>query len=414
MSEATRPLDEDEGVDGAGGEIALAVSVVNEIGSIDAAEWDNCAAPERADGGPPLNPFVTHAFLHALEVSRSATRRTGWAPHHLVMRLASQPDGPIIGAMPLYLKSHSQGEFVFDHSWAHAYEGAGGDYYPKLQAAVPFTPATGPRLLVNPTIGLDRETVQAGLLDAARRITADNHLSSLHVTFCTDHEWHLGKRAGFLQRTDQQFHWENAGYQRFEDFLDALSSRKRKNLRKERERAVENGIEMHWLTGDALGEEHWDAFWHFYQDTGTRKWGRPYLSRQCFEILGETMADRILLVMARRSGRWIAGALNVIGRETLFGRYWGCTEDHPFLHFETCYYQAIDFAIAHGLKRVEAGAQGGHKLARGYAPTTTRSLHYLPDPGFSSAVEDYLERERRSVDRENAALTEMMPFKKQG
>ncbi|MEL6773705.1 MAG: GNAT family N-acetyltransferase [Pseudomonadota bacterium] len=389
-------------------EAALDVGIVNDIAEIDAAAWDACAAPETADGGPPNNPFVTHAFLSVMEASGSATPRAGWAPHHLIGRLGDR----IVGVMPLYLKNHSQGEFVFDHSWAHAYENAGGDYYPKLQCAVPFTPATGPRVLVDRTVGVAPASLQRALLTAAGQITASNGISSLHVTFCTEAEWDLGPEVGFLQRTDQQFHWENHGYDSFDAFLAALASRKRKNLRKERERALEAGITVHWLTGDALKAEHWDAFWRFYQDTGSRKWGRPYLTRRAFDMLGEVMGDRILLVMAERGGRWIAGALNVIGRETLFGRYWGCREDHPFLHFEICYYQAIDFAIANGLKRVEAGAQGGHKLARGYEPVTTRSLHFLPERGFRDAVARYLEQERAAVTRENAALAEMTPFRK--
>ncbi|MEM6488670.1 MAG: GNAT family N-acetyltransferase [Pseudomonadota bacterium] len=393
---------------------AVEIAVVNDIASVPPAHWDACAAPETADGGPPANPFVTHAFLHTMEASGSATPRTGWAPHHLIARLEGAPDSPPLGVMPLYLKSHSQGEYVFDHSWAHAFERAGGDYYPKLQCAVPFTPATGPRLLARPDTGLATETIQGALLEAAADIASRNGISSLHVTFCTEDEWHLGARHRYLQRTDQQFHWENHRYASFDAFLDALASRKRKTLRKERQRALEPGIAFRWLTGSTIDARAWDAFWHFYQDTGARKWGRPYLTRRAFDMLGTAMGDSLLLVMAERGGRYIAGALNVIGRETLFGRYWGCVEDHPFLHFETCYYQAIDFAIAHGLKRVEAGAQGGHKLARGYEPVTTRSLHFLPDSGFRAAVDQYLRRERVAVERENAAMAEMTPFKKDG
>ncbi|MGF1551625.1 MAG: GNAT family N-acetyltransferase [Paracoccaceae bacterium] len=388
--------------------VALEIEIVRGIDRVDAADWDGCAAPERADGGRAANPFVTHAFLHALEETEAACARSGWAPHHLVARLG----GAAVAAMPLYLKGHSQGEYVFDHSWAHAYERSGGRYYPKLQSAVPFTPATGPRLLTRPDAPLPAEALRGALLDAAAGITADNDLSSLHVTFCTEAEWDLGPAHGYLQRTDQQFHWENDGYARFDDFLAALASRKRKTLRKERERAVEPGIRLHRLSGPDIRAEHWDAFWRFYQDTGNRKWGRPYLNRRTFRALGEAMADDILLVMAERDGRWIAGALNFIGRETLYGRYWGCTEDHPCLHFETCYYQAIDAAIELGLKRVEAGAQGGHKLARGYEPVTTRSLHYVPDPGFRDALARYLAQERAAVEEENRALAEMVPFRK--
>ena len=390
--------------------LELQIEVLTEIGAIDPAEWDACAAPECADGGPPLDPFTTHAFLTTLETSGSATAGTGWAPHHMIARV----NGEVVGALPLYLKSHSQGEYIFDYAWGDAYERAGGQYYPKLQCSVPFTPATGRRLLARPDTDLPVTAIQSALIEGAVTLCTRHDLSSVHITFCTDAEWDLGGEIGLLQRTDQQFHWENPGYATFDDFLDALASRKRKNLRKERAKAVENGVTIHHLTGDAIQPSHWEAFWHFYQDTGSRKWGRPYLTRSFFDQITEAMADRILLVMCEREGRWIAGALNFIGRETLFGRYWGCVEDHPCLHFETCYYQAIDFAIAHGLKRVEAGAQGGHKLARGYVPVTTRSLHYLPDPGFKRAVAQYLEQERRAIDRENAALAEMTPFKKGG
>ena len=382
------------------------IEVVERISAVPTAEWDACAIPETADGGRPHHPFLAHAFLDALETSGSATARSGWAPHHLVAR----HEGRVVGVMPLYLKGHSQGEYIFDHAWAHAFARAGGDYYPKLQSAVPFTPATGPRLLARP--GPYAESVRASLLRTACELADRNGLSSFHMTFCTDAEWNLGGELGLLQRTDQQFHWENAGYASFDDFLAALASRKRKQLRKERARAVENGIRIHWLTGADIRADHWDAFWTFYQDTGARKWGRPYLTRAFFEEIHARRGQDILLVMCAREGNWVAGALNFIGRETLFGRYWGCTEDHPFLHFETCYYQAIDFAIAHRLSRVEAGAQGGHKLARGYAPVTTRSLHHFTHPGLHDAVARYLEAERRAVSRENETLLEMTPFRK--
>ncbi|MEM1343617.1 MAG: GNAT family N-acetyltransferase [Pseudomonadota bacterium] len=386
----------------------LEISVHERIADLDAAAWDACAMPEAADGGRPLHPFTTHAFLKALEDSASATRRTGWAPQHLVARHL----GEVVGVMPLYLKGHSQGEYVFDHAWAHAFERAGGDYYPKLQCTVPFTPATGARLLARPDAALAPETIRAALVRTAAGLAEDNGLSSLHITFCTEEEWALGASLGLLQRTDQQFHWENDGYTRFEDFLDALASRKRKTLRKEREKALESGISVHWLSGPDITEEHWRAFWRFYQDTGARKWGQPYLTRDFFDRIQESRGEDILLILCQRGGRWIAGALNFIGRETLYGRYWGCTEDHPCLHFETCYYQAIDYAIAHGLKRVEAGAQGGHKLARGYAPVTTHSLHHLTHPGLRDAVARYLDAERQAVARENEALLEMTPFRK--
>ncbi|MEM7177507.1 MAG: GNAT family N-acetyltransferase [Pseudomonadota bacterium] len=389
-------------------DVELQIEAIATLADIEPADWDSCAAPEIRDGGPPVDPFTTHRFLMALEESGSAVARTGWGSRHLVARMGAEA----VGVMPLYLKGHSQGEYVFDHSWAHAWENAGGEYYPKLQASVPFTPATGRRLLARADTPLPEATIRAALIEGAVTICQRHGLSSLHLTFCTEQEWELGGEIGLLQRTDQQFHWENDGYADFDAFLAALSSRKRKQIRKERARAVENGVTIHLLTGDQLEPGHWDAFWRFYQDTGMRKWGQPYLTRAFFDLVQERLRDLTLLILCEREGRWIAGALNFIGRETLFGRYWGCVEDHPCLHFETCYYQAIDFAIAHGLQRVEAGAQGGHKLARGYAPVTTRSLHYLPDPGFRSAVERYLQSERAAVDRENAALMEMTPFRK--
>lgn len=390
------------------GDTIVEIRVIPRLAEMQASEWDACAVPEMADGGRPLYPFLSHAFLSALEESQSAVPHEGWGAQHLVASVGDQ----IAGVMPLYVKSHSQGEYIFDHSWAHAFERAGGRYYPKLLSAVPFTPATGPRLLVNPDGSVDKETARAALMQGATQLAEQNDISSIHINFCTDEEWTWGGEHNLLQRADQQFHWLNRGYDSFDDFLDALASRKRKNLRKERERAVEAGIKIHWLTGDDIQPEHWDAFWVFYQDTGARKYGTPYLTRAFFDLAQERLRDDILLVMCERDGHWVAGALNLIGRETLFGRYWGCVEDHPCLHFETCYYQAIDFAIQHGLKRVEAGAQGGHKLARGYEPVTTRSLHWITDPGFREAVARYLEHERHAVAHENAALAEMTPFKK--
>jgi predicted N-acyltransferase len=315
-----------------------------------------------------------------------------------------------MGAAPCYVKSHSQGEYVFDQGWAEAFERAGGDYYPKLQVAVPFTPVTGPRLLVRP--GPSADAIFDTLADALAEITSASELSSAHVTFLPEAEWDaLGKR-GFLQRTDQQFHWHNAGYATFDDFLAALSSRKRKTIRRERKEALSPGIEVCWLTGSDLTEEVWDAFFDFYMDTGSRKWGRPYLTREFFSIIGQTMADRILLVMAKRAGRWIAGAINFIGSEALYGRNWGALEHHPFLHFELCYYQAIDFAIAHKLKRVEAGAQGEHKLARGYLPQTTYSAHFIANPGLRRAIAEYLARERAYVEAASEELAAAAPFRK--
>ncbi|MBF9034789.1 GNAT family N-acetyltransferase [Rhodobacterales bacterium HKCCE2091] len=383
----------------------IEISVHGSLGDIDAAEWDACACPEAADGGAPRDPFTTWRFLHALEASGSVGRGTGWQPRHLVARVG----GETIAAAPLYAKGHSQGEYVFDHNWAHAWENAGGRYYPKLQGAVPFTPATGRRFLTRP--GWD-ETGTAALVQGAVQLAAEHELSSLHVTFCTEAEALAGEAMGLLHRTHQQFHWKNHGYGSFDDFLADLSSRKRKNIRKERATAQGFGGTIRGYTGDDLQLEHWDAFWRFYQDTGSRKWGSPYLTRSFFDIVQETMRDDVLLVLAERDGRPVAGALNFIGRETLFGRYWGCIEHHPCLHFELCYYQAIDAAIARGLSRVEAGAQGEHKLARGYLPTTTHSLHWIGDPGFRRAVAQYLEAERRAVDEEIEILTAYGPFRR--
>ncbi len=357
----------------------------------------------------PFNPFVSHEFLSALEDAGCATNSTGWLPRHLVLE---GPDGEIWGAVPAYLKSHSQGEYVFDHGWADAFYRAGGEYYPKLQISVPFTPATGRRFLLSR--GIDQRTginaLASGLVEVCQRSGA----SSAHVTFLTKPEWKELGRIGYLQRTDQQFHWENDGYATFDDFLSALTSRKRKAIKKERREAVSAGLEIEQITGNDLTEAHWDAFYAFYQDTGARKWGRPYLNRKFFSLINERLADRTLLVMAKRSGRYIAGALNFIGSDTLFGRNWGCTEHHPFLHFELCYYQAIDFAIRNKLQRVEAGAQGAHKLARGYLPTTTYSAHWIVHEGLRDAVSDYLQHERIAVERENEALAEHAPFRKSG
>jgi predicted N-acyltransferase len=384
-----------------GGE-RIEITVLGGIGEVAAAEWDACAG----DGGRrPVDPFTTHRFLAALEDSGSVGPGTGWLPRHLVARAG----GEAIAAMPLYAKGHSQGEYIFDHNWAHAWENAGGRYYPKLQSAVPFTPATGRRLLTRP--GFEAEG-RAALLQGALTLARRSGVSGLHVTFCTADERAWGEAAGLLARSTQQFHWENRGYPDFDAFLADLASRKRKAIRKERERAKCFGGEIVALTGDAIEPAHWDAFWRFYQDTGGRKWGRPYLTRAFFDRVQATMRDDALLVLARRRGRWIAGALNFIGRATLFGRYWGCVEDHPFLHFELCYYQAIDWAIAHGLSRVEAGAQGEHKLARGYLPVETHSLHWLADPGFARAVADYLRAERRAVDEEIEVLTSLGPFRR--
>ncbi len=324
--------------------------------------------------------------------------------------LAEEAGGRLIGAVPCYVKSHSQGEYVFDHGWADAYERAGGSYYPKLQVSVPFTPAAGRRLLVRP--GPQAAAVQAALAEGLAEICRRSNASSVHVTFLPEPEWQLLGAHGYLQRTHRQFHWENAGYPSFDAFLAALASRKRKTIRRERAEALAPGISVHWLTGSDLTESIWDAFFDFYMETGSRKWGRPYLTRSFYSIVGEKMRDRILLVMAKRNGRWIAGAINFIGSDTLFGRHWGAVEQHPFLHFELCYYQAIDYAIAHGLARVEAGAQGQHKIARGYLPTTTYSAHFIVDPALRRAVADFLRHERAHVAAEVEELAETAPFRK--
>lgn len=364
------------------------------IGAFTAAEWDACAG----DG----NPFVAHGFLSALEDSGSAVARTGWQPIPIAIDGA---DGAPAAILPAYAKTHSQGEYVFDHGWADAWERAGGRYYPKLQISSPFSPATGPRLLL-------RDPVLApALIAAAEAVVIQHELSSAHATFIEPDQVPSFEAAGWLIRTDRQFHWTNQGYGSFDDFLGALASRKRKAIRKERA-AAQEGLEIVHVGGDDLTEAHWDAFWHFYQDTGARKWGRPYLTRKFFSLLGERMGDKVILMFALRDGHPIAGALNLLGQDTLYGRYWGCTEEVPFLHFELCYYQAIDVAIARGLDRVEAGAQGEHKLARGYQPVPTYSAHYIPDAGFRRAVADYLENERRMVEANIDALDEMGPYRR--
>lgn len=377
--------------------------VVRRLSEVSPGAWNALANPQDA----PFDPFLTWEFLDALETSGCATEETGWAPHHL---LAEDEAGHLLGAAPLYLKSHSYGEYVFDHSWADAFRRAGGQYYPKLQASIPFTPVTGRRLLIAPETDAKgvRDLLIAGLGALAERTQA----SSIHVTFCDEATQSALAQAGYLARMDQQFHWTNAGYSSFSDFLAALSSEKRRHLRKEREKA-QAGLEILRLTGAALNESHWDAFFSFYMDTGSRKWGAPYLNRAFFSLLHKRLADRVVLIMARRcNGPWIAGALNLAGSDTLYGRNWGCTEHIPFLHFELCYYQAIDHAIAHGLARVEAGAQGEHKLARGYLPTPTRSAHWIAHPGLRTAIANYLEHERTAVSEDIAALSDHSPFKR--
>lgn len=381
------------------------ITIVPSIAQIGQTDWDACACPEAADGGRPNDPFTTYRFMSALEDSGSVGPGTGWQPQYLMAKLAGQ----VIGVAPLYVKQHSQGEYIFDHNWAQAYERAGGRYYPKLQIAVPHTPATGRRFLVKPDFA---ETGFAALTQGATQLAANNKISSLHVTFCTEDEAEQGTEMGLMPRITQQFHWLNNGYDGFDDFLASLSSRKRKNIRKERAQAQGFGGDIVTLRGDQIEPEHWDAFWEFYQDTGARKWGTPYLTRRFFQIAQDTLRDDIALVLARRDGVWVAGALNFIGRNTLYGRYWGCNEHHPCLHFELCYYVAIDIAIADGLQTVEAGAQGEHKLARGYLPTQTHSLHWVGDPGFADAIGTYLKAEREAVEEEIEILTEYGPFKR--
>ena len=374
---------------------ALVVRIAPSVGSLPAAEWD-------ALGGAG-NPFVSHAFLSALEDSGSVGEGTGWQPSPLIIEGA---DGRLVAALPAYVKTHSQGEYVFDHSWADAWHRAGGRYYPKLQIAAPFTPATGPRILTaDPALAL-------ALLRAAEQVCERSGLSSAHATFVEPAQLPLFEAAGWLPRSDIQFHWTNRGYATFEDFLGALSSRKRKDLRKERA-AAQDGVEIKALSGADIRPEHWDAFWHFYQDTGARKWGQPYLTREAFTLIGERMGEQVLLILASAGGRPIAGALNFIGGDALYGRYWGALVDKPFLHFELCYYQAIDAAIARGLSRVEAGAQGGHKLARGYEPVQTWSAHHIVHSGFREAVADFLARERQGIAADQLCLGERTPFKRE-
>ena len=405
----------------------ITLEAVSSISQIPAEDWNACANPTPdihslngldtlassnattdscAGSTSRYNPFVSHEFFSALEASGSACARTGWGPRHLLARL----DGAIAGIVPCYLKSHSQGEYVFDRGWADAYERAGGRYYPKLQASVPFTPAAGPRLLIRESVEADRigDALARGLV----ALCGATNASSAHVTFAREAEWKFLAGHGFLQRNDQQFHWHNQGYRGFEDFLATLNSRHRKAIRRERRDALGSGITIHALTGSGITEEAWDAFFNFYMDTGSRKWGRPYLTRSFFSLIGQSMADDVLLVMAKREGRWIAGAINFIGSDTLFGRNWGAIEHHPFLHFEVCYYQAIDFAIERGLKTVEAGAQGEHKIARGYLPQTTYSAHYIADPDLRRAISDYLRHERAYVAEAARELTDAAPFRK--
>jgi predicted N-acyltransferase len=373
--------------------------LASSIAAVPAAEWDACAGA--------ANPFLSHAFLKALEESGSVGAGTGWRPVHLLLEDAG---GRLLGAVPLYLKSHSWGEYVFDQGWAEAWERAGGRYYPKLQAAVPFTPVPGRRLLSR--AGADAPAVRALLARALIAAAEQLEVSSAHVTFAAPEDIEALSAAGFLTRTGVQFHWENQGWRSFEEFLSALSSRKRKAIRKERASVAEAGVTVRALSGAEITSKHWDAFFRFYISTSDRKWGSPYLTREFFDLLGAALGEKVVLMMPERNGRPIAGALNLKGADTLYGRNWGCSADVPFLHFEACYYQAIDYAIAHGLKRVEAGAQGEHKIQRGYLPVETRSAHWIADAGLRKAVADFLKRERAAMAREIAELSELSPYRK--
>lgn len=382
--------------DGAGAIVAKTVSAIDEI---DAALWDGLANPP----GASANPFVSHAFLSAVEKSKSVTPEAGWAPMHILLE---DEDGAIVGAAPLYAKGHSQGEYVFDHHWADAYARAGGAYFPKLLCAAPFTPVPGPRLLAS------TRAARAGLAAVIRAVATRMGASSAHVNFIEDDDARTLAGADYLLRKGEQYHWFNRDYDTFDDFLDALSSRKRKAIRRERKGAIADGLVIRRLYGADITDAHWNAFWLFYQDTGARKWGQPYLTRTFFRIIAETMQDSVLLIVAEQDGKPIAGALNFIGGDALFGRYWGCLADHPFLHFEICYYQAIEVAIERGLARVEAGAQGQHKIARGYEPVATHSAHWIANDSFRDAIARYLEAERDQTDMEIDTLKDFTPFKK--
>ena len=383
---------------------SLSARLVDRIASIPAAAWDACASGE-GDGGPD-NPFVSHAFLDALEQSGSVGRKAGWLPQHLVIEDGA---GTILAVAPLYIKTHSQGEYVFDHGWAEAYDRAGGRYYPKLQVAAPFTPVPGPRLLVR--TGRQEREARAALISALISAVENSGMSSLHVTFASRAESDLLEQVGFLTRIGVQYHWHNDGYGTFDDFLAALNSRKRKAIRKERAAVGDYGLDIRAYEGAELTKRHWDAFFAFYMDTGSRKWGRPYLNRDFFARIADTMRDRIVLVLAEKDGQPVAGALNLKGPQALYGRNWGCLEDYRFLHFELCYYRAIDYAIAHKLPRVEAGAQGEHKIQRGYLPAETYSSHWIADPRLKAAISDFLDRERAYIAQEKATLDEMSPYR---
>jgi predicted N-acyltransferase len=381
---------------------SLTARVLERIDGVPAAEWDACAGPD--------NPFLRHAFLKALEDSNSVGRKAGWLPQHLAI---GDETGALLAAAPMYVKSHSQGEYVFDWGWAEAYERAGGRYYPKLQVAVPFTPVPGPRLLVRPSCA-DPGAMREALIDTLRQIAEQSHFSSLHVTFCPESEVPAMAEAGFLHRIGLQYHWANQGYDTFADFLGALSSRKRKAIRKEREAIGKYGLQISALSGAEITPRHWDAFFAFYMDTGSRKWGRPYLTRRFFDLIGTGMPENVVLMFAEKDGQPVAGALNLLGTDCLYGRNWGCLDEYKFLHFELCYYQAIDYAIAHKLPRVEAGAQGEHKIQRGYLPVETHSMHWIAERSFRDAVENFLDRERIVMRTEMAGLAEFSPYRQGG
>jgi uncharacterized protein len=385
-------------MDGNGDSFTL--TIAPKLAAVDATAWDACAGTD--------NPFVSYGFLSALEDSKSVGARTGWSPQHLLL---TDPGGRLVACAPLYLKSHSYGEYVFDHGWAQAYENAGGRYYPKLLCAVPFSPVPGPRLLIHPAAPADAASL---LIEGMVTLARQSGVSSLHINFSTRGEWEELGSAGFLQRIGQQYHWHNDGYASFEDFLGALNSRKRKSIRKERREATEHGIEIRTLIGAEITSRHWDAFFQFYMSTSDRKWGSAYLTREFFDLLGERLGDKIVLVVAERSGELVAGALNLCGADALYGRNWGSLGDFKFLHFEACYYRAIDFAITHGLARVEAGAQGTHKIQRGYLPSETYSAHWIRDPGFAAAVDRFLIHEREQVRAQMEELATLSPFRHGG
>ena len=382
----------------------ITIKIVETLLSVNENDWDACAASEAIDGKRPVDPFTTYRFLRALEDSGSVGKSSGWYPYYIL----AFRENELLGCAPMYIKTHSQGEYIFDHAWANAYERAGGKYYPKIQVAVPFTPVPGKRLLAKKE---NQEQAFPILMEGIKNFASKNNLSSAHITFCSFDEFKKGESLGFLKRMSSQFHWKNDNYKNFQDFLNALSSRKRKNIKKEREKARNFGGKIVRYSGNEITGKQWDAFWDFYQDTGRRKWGQPYLTRSFFDIAGEKMSNELLLVLAEIDGNPIAGALNFIGMDALYGRYWGCTENYSNLHFEICYYQAIEYAIENRLSRVEAGAQGDHKLARGYLPSHTYSLHWINDSGFSKAVAQYLDEERRAVGREMEILSDYGPFK---